>query len=33
LWFFGQLMCEIRLAIEEKRFDSFHRSFLLRYLE
>ncbi len=33
LWFFGQLMQEIRLAIEEKRFDSFHRGFLLRYLE
>jgi len=33
LWFFGQLMQEIRLAIEEKRFDSFHKGFLLRYLE
>ena len=33
LWFFGQLMQEIRLAIENKRFDSFHRDFLLRYLE
>jgi queuine tRNA-ribosyltransferase len=33
LWFFGQLMQEIRLAIEGKRFDSFHRGFLLRYLE
>ncbi len=26
-------MQEIRLAIEEKRFDNFHREFLLRYLE
>jgi len=33
LWFFGQLMQEIRLAIENKRFHSFHRDFLLRYLE